>query len=60
MPGRTAAACLLAGLCLSMCYAQPWPKGQPAEFALHDIFGREVRSSDYEGVPLLLEFGACW
>jgi hypothetical protein len=30
------------------------------EFCLYDIFGREVRSQDYKGVPVFLEFGACW
>jgi len=30
------------------------------EFALRDVFGRLVRSSDYIGKPLLLQFGACW
>jgi cytochrome oxidase Cu insertion factor (SCO1/SenC/PrrC family) len=33
---------------------------QTLDFALHDVFGREVRASDYRRVPLLLEFGACW
>jgi len=30
------------------------------EFSLQDAFGREVRSQDYSGVPVFLEFGACW
>ncbi|MHC4618283.1 MAG: hypothetical protein ACYTEQ_11085 [Planctomycetota bacterium] len=30
------------------------------EFSLHDAFGREVQSQDYKGVPVFLEFGACW
>jgi len=30
------------------------------EFSLTDSYGRQVRSQDYEGVPLFLEFGACW
>lgn len=30
------------------------------QFALYDAFGREVHSQDYEGVPIFLEFGACW
>ncbi len=33
---------------------------QAAQFSLYDIFGREVLQSDYAGVPLFLEFGACW
>lgn len=30
------------------------------EFSLSDAFGRQVRSQDYKGVPVFLEFGACW
>ena len=30
------------------------------EFALRDHFGREVRSSDYRGAPVLIMAGACW
>lgn len=30
------------------------------EFQLHDAWGREVRSQDYKGRPIFLEFGACW
>jgi cytochrome oxidase Cu insertion factor (SCO1/SenC/PrrC family) len=33
---------------------------QKLDFQLHDAWGREVRSQDYKGRPLLLEFGACW
>ena len=29
-------------------------------FSLPDAFGRVVRSQDYKGVPIFLEFGACW
>ena len=29
-------------------------------FELYDAFGRKVCSEDYAGVPLFLEFGACW
>lgn len=35
------------------------PSGK-LNFALSDAFGREVRSQDYAGVPVFLEFGACW
>jgi hypothetical protein len=34
--------------------------GDKLEFALHDAFGRKVHSQDYKGVPIFLEFGACW
>ena len=30
------------------------------KFELFDVFGRKVCSEDYAGVPLFLEFGACW
>jgi len=29
-------------------------------FDLFDSYGRKVCSADYAGVPVLLEFGACW
>ena len=34
--------------------------GDKLEFTLYDAFGRKVRSQDYKGVPIFLEFGACW
>lgn len=36
--------------------------GRAAEFdfSLTDSYGRQVKSQEYEGVPLFLEFGACW
>jgi len=30
------------------------------DFQLQDSWGREVRSQDYRGRPIFLEFGACW
>ena len=35
-------------------------KAEKIEFSLTDSFGRQVSSQDYEGVPIFLEFGACW
>jgi len=35
-------------------------RAEVIEFQLHDVQGREVRSQDYKGRPLFLEFGACW
>lgn len=35
-------------------------KAEKLEFSLMDSFGREVSSQDYKGVPIFLEFGACW
>ena len=29
-------------------------------FDLPDAYGRRVSSQDYVGVPIFLEFGACW
>jgi hypothetical protein len=34
--------------------------GPKVDFALWDCHGRKVCSQDYAGVPILLEFGACW
>lgn len=34
--------------------------GDKLEFDLLDCFGRRVTSQDYKGVPIFLEFGACW
>jgi hypothetical protein len=71
-PLRAWAALLAAGALLTACEAQtadqkPLPGlGQqaapapPVEFALRDVHGREVHAADYAGVPLLMEFGACW
>lgn len=30
------------------------------KFELFDSYGRKVCSTDYTGVPVFLEFGACW
>ena len=30
------------------------------EFEMADVYGRVVSSQDYKGVPVFLEFGACW
>jgi hypothetical protein len=35
-------------------------KAQQLDFSLMDSFGRLVTSQDYKGVPVFLEFGACW
>jgi len=35
-------------------------ESEKIDFKLYDIYGREVRSSDYLGVPVFFEFGACW
>ena len=34
--------------------------GEPTTFSLRDAYGRFVSSQDYAGVPVFLEFGACW
>ena len=33
---------------------------KPLRFSLTDTYGRRVSSDDYKGVPVLVEFGACW
>lgn len=35
-------------------------EAEKAEFSLMDNYGRQVSSQDYKGVPIFLEFGACW
>jgi hypothetical protein len=35
-------------------------KVEKLEFSLMDSYGRLVSSTDYKGVPIFLEFGACW
>ena len=35
-------------------------ESEKLDFTLNDSFGREVHSSDYLGVPVFFEFGACW
>jgi len=35
-------------------------QGQKVQFELPDAYGRMVSSQDYAGVPIFLEFGACW
>jgi hypothetical protein len=35
-------------------------EAEELEFSLMDSYGREVSWQDYKGVPIFLEFGACW
>ena len=37
-----------------------YDKVVPLDFRLFDAYGRDVRSSDYHGVPVLISTGACW
>ena len=39
--------------------AKPLPS-DPVTFSLPAAYGRIVSSQDYAGVPIFLEFGACW
>ena len=48
-------AVCLASLLALICAAG----AQTLEFDLHDAYGRQVQSQDYQGRPLFLEFGAC-
>lgn len=51
----------VGGLVLGAILACSAAQGaQTLQFRLHDVMGREVRSEDYRGRPLFLEFGACW
>ncbi len=34
--------------------------GDKLRFDLYELSGRRVSSDDYAGVPVFLEFGACW
>ncbi len=44
-----------------MCLVWALPsEAEKAEFSFMDNYGRQVSSQDYEGVPIFLEFGACW
>jgi hypothetical protein len=45
----------------AICLLDTLPlKAEQIEFSLMDNLGRQVSSQDYEGVPVFLEFGACW
>ena len=55
--------CIQKVACITIvaCMIQALPaKAEKIEFSLTDSFGRQVSSQDYEGVPIFLEFGACW
>jgi hypothetical protein len=52
---------VLAGFILVLNFAQcKNASSDKLEFSLYDSYGRQVRSVDYKGVPVFLEFGACW
>lgn len=56
----SSAYCWLVG---GVAAAQKAPElggAQSVKFELSDVFGRKVCSADYAGVPVFLEFGACW
>ncbi len=59
---RYSAALLLSGVCLLGVNGtgSAGGDGETLSFELTDSFGREVRSQDYAGVPVYLEFGASW
>lgn len=48
-----------AVILVSLIFALPL-KAEKLEFSLMDSYGRRVSSQDYKGVPIFLEFGACW
>jgi hypothetical protein len=44
-----------------MCLAWALPlEAEKVEFSLMDSYSRGISSQDYKGVPIFLEFGACW
>ena len=43
--------------CLFFCGSL---QAKTLSFSLYDSYGRKVTSQDYKGVPIFLEFGACW
>jgi cytochrome oxidase Cu insertion factor (SCO1/SenC/PrrC family) len=49
----------LAAILVCLIFASP-SEAEKLEFSLTDSYGRQVSSQDYEGVPIFLEFGACW
>ena len=50
---------LLIGLAISLIWNAAL-KAEKLAFSLYDCDGNKVTSQDYKGVPLFLEFGACW
>ena len=52
--------CLIFVLILKANKVDKAIKTEKLEFSLMDSYGREVSSQDYKGVPIFLEFGACW
>ena len=50
---------VLIGLAISLI-GNTALKAEKLEFSLYDCDGNKVTSQDYAGVPLFLEFGACW
>ena len=52
--------CLVFVLLLNTNRANGTYKTEKLEFSLMDSYGRQVSSQDYKGVPVFLEFGACW
>ena len=52
--------CLVFVLILKANKAGKPVTNEKLEFSLMDSYGRLVCSRDYKGVPIFLEFGACW
>jgi len=52
--------CLIFLLILKANRTDQAYKDEKFEFSLMDSYGRLVSSQDYKGVPIFLEFGACW
>ena len=52
--------CLVFVFILKVNKADEPVTSEKLEFSLMDSYGRQVSSQDYKGVPVFLEFGACW
>lgn len=55
-----AVAGLLFSSASGLALAQSSQQDVQLDFQLSDTMGRTVSADDYRGIPLLLEFGACW
>ncbi|MHC4552518.1 MAG: hypothetical protein ACYSUT_07115 [Planctomycetota bacterium] len=56
MKTQSLLVCLLAAILVMSASLQ----AKQLEFSLYDSNGYKVSSQDYAGVPIFLEFGACW
>lgn len=60
MNTRILSKTVLSVILLGHVFAGAAMSAQTLDFSLFDSYGRKVSSQDYVGVPIFLEFGACW